>query len=400
MGAPTLLKEFAETTPSYLADGTTLELWSDFDGPASDWQALEGDAPIHPFQTYLWVSSWQRHVGAARGIEPRIVLVRSATGRPECLLPLGVRRNLGAVVLTWLGDEHADYQGGLFSRRFLARNTPEGFLRLWAEILAKIGSVDAIHFTRQPCRLEEYDNPLLALSHHPAPTGAYHTVIGSDFDAYYKSKRGSRSRHTDRSKRKKLAAEGELHFAIAEGPDEIGRIVDIMLDQKAERLAEMGASNPFTPAGVPTFLKEVATAGGPEKVVVGHFDCGEEAVAVAYGLKRGDRFYYYIHSMTLGPRGRYSPGKLLMYELIQWSIPHGVRIFDFTVGDEDYKNEWCEGQTPLFENVLPLTMKGRAAAALIAAKSFAKRLIKSVPVLKATALSLRSRLFGSHRQAT
>ena len=36
----------------------------------------------------------------------------------------------------------------------------------------------------------------------------------------------------------------------------------------------------------------------------------------------------------------YSPGRLLLEYLIQWSIEQRLKVFDFTVGDEEYKKEW------------------------------------------------------------
>jgi CelD/BcsL family acetyltransferase involved in cellulose biosynthesis len=374
-----------------------IAVWHAFDGPAAQWRLLERQAPAHIFQSHLWASTWHRHVGRPRGIEPRIVVIHGDDGAPDCVLPFGIRKAMGGRLLEWIGGEHADYQGGLFSPRFLTETTPESFRQLWNAILARLGPVDAINLVRQPRRLGGFDNPFLALGHRDAPTGAYHTVVGDDFDTYYKAKRSSRSRHTDRSKQKKLAAAGEIRFVLTDSADAIARAVDVMLEQKAGRLAEMGAPNPFTPEGVPEYLKTYAAAAGPDHAVVARLDCGDEVVAVAYGLRKDERFYYYIHSMTLGPLNRFSPGKLLMYELMQWTIPRGVRIFDFTIGDEDYKNDWCEGQLPLFENVSALTLRGMANAGFTIAKNTAKRAIKSVPATRNAALLIRSRVFGSKR---
>ena len=49
--------------------------------------------------------------------------------------------------------------------------------------------------------------------------------------------------------------------------------------------------------------------------------------------------------------GRYSPGRLLISFLIRWSISKKIGIFDFALGDEDYKKSWSNTTCNLFSYV-------------------------------------------------
>ena len=57
---------------------------------ATEWRAFEREADGTVFQTYEWLSCWQRHVGMRQGVRPAVVLGRDAQGL-LFLLPLAVR---------------------------------------------------------------------------------------------------------------------------------------------------------------------------------------------------------------------------------------------------------------------------------------------------------------------
>ena len=50
--------------------------------------------------------------------------------------------------------------------------------------------------------------------------------------------------------------------------------------------------------------------------------------------------FYYLMPTFNQEWNRYSPGRLLLENLIEWSIGKGLKVFDFTVGGEQYKKEY------------------------------------------------------------
>ncbi len=56
---------------------------------------------------------------------------------------------------------------------------------------------------------------------------------------------------------------------------------------------------------------------------------------------------------------KYSPGRLLLENLLEWCFSKRLEIFDFTGGGEAYKLEWANVEVLLFKYELSLTLKGK-----------------------------------------
>ncbi len=78
---------------------------------------------------------------------------------------------------------------------------------------------------------------------------------------------------------------------------------------------------------------------------------------------------------------RFGPGVIQLMELMQHATENGHTVFDFTIGDESYKEQWCEVEVPLFDYVEPNTLAGWAGLGPRVAYLEAKRFIKQTPVL-------------------
>lgn len=88
-----------------------------------------------------------------------------------------------------------------------------------------------------------------------------------------------------------------------------------------------------------------------------------------------------LSSYTDGELARLGPGAVHLHELMRHAIEKQFTMFDFTVGDERYKLDWCDGARPLYDHVSVATWRGAliAAPALLVKKL--KRKIKQTPLL-------------------
>jgi CelD/BcsL family acetyltransferase involved in cellulose biosynthesis len=75
--------------------------------------------------------------------------------------------------------------------------------------------------------------------------------------------------------------------------------------------------------------------------------------------------------------------------LLRTAIERGCSVFDFTIGDERYKQEWCDRQIALFDHVSTVTPRGIPAALWFAAVGRLKRFIKQTPALWDAACKFR-----------
>ena len=68
------------------------------------------------------------------------------------------------------------------------------------------------------------------------------------------------------------------------------------------------------------------------------------------------------------------------------------RALDLGIGSDDYKRLFCKSDEPIFDSFLPLSARGRMAAAAMSAVNRAKRMVKHNPALLEMAQKLRSAL--------
>ncbi len=362
----------------------------------AEWRRFEASAAGHVFQTFDVIEPWLHHVGADRGVSPRIVIGRGEGGGVLFLLPFGIRRCLGARVLQWLGDDHADYHAGLFAPHFLASLAadPDGGRAFVELIVGRFeGEADAAYFRRQPASIAGYPNPFAAWHASPHLVRSHRTKLAGSWDAYYRSKRNSGSRRHDRLKWQKMETLGPVTIIDAETPAEIRHILKALFAQKQQSLATRGVPNMFASQAVRDFYEAVALKPyphGPSHVSA--IECDGEIVAANWGLVRGNRYYYVLTSYATGPAARWSPGGALMRHLMRWSIDRGLEEFDFTIGDEDFKERWCEETESLYDSYVLLNPRGLLFWLTLRAEGRAKRMVKASPRLTRFANYVRSRL--------
>jgi CelD/BcsL family acetyltransferase involved in cellulose biosynthesis len=86
---------------------------------------------------------------------------------------------------------------------------------------------------------------------------------------------------------------------------------------------------------------------GDAKVYLAALKAGEEYVGIFWGQRDKNRFYYYKPAYNYKLH-KYSPGKILLYYLIEECLKDNIRYFDFLVGVEPYKLNWTETMIPIY----------------------------------------------------
>jgi CelD/BcsL family acetyltransferase involved in cellulose biosynthesis len=127
---------------------------------------------------------------------------------------------------------------------------------------------------------------------------------------------------------------------------------------------------------------------------VSRLEVGSVAAAVNFGLIFRGRYYYVLASYDDGDVSRFGPGAAHLHDLMRYAIERGLRIFDFTIGDEAYKRDWCESSHALHDHVSAVTLRGTLIALPIRGGRRLKRWIKQTPILWSIASTARS-LVGS-----
>jgi CelD/BcsL family acetyltransferase involved in cellulose biosynthesis len=375
-GAPTLLS----------CDDVRLELYDDLVPLERLWRVFQAQADGTAFQSFEWLSTWHRHIGRREGARPVVVIGRGVSDDVLFLLPLALSSRSFGRELTWLGSDLCDYNGPFLAPEYSRIIPPAQSALLMRRVFGLLRQDR--RFTHDLIRLEKMTeavgaqpNPLLALPTTLHPSGAYRVMLGTDWETFYREKRSSATRQRDRAKRRKLSQLGDVRIVHPVDDNDILATLDALVAQKAASFARMGVRNIFARPGYLGFYRALATDPATRHVVhVSRLQVGEESGAVNLGLVFRDRYYYVLASYADSEATRFGPGAAHLRDIMQYAIGCGIKVFDFTVGDESYKLDWSE-QDKLYDHIAGVTPLGRATAALLRRKAALKRQVKQSPAL-------------------
>jgi CelD/BcsL family acetyltransferase involved in cellulose biosynthesis len=376
-----------------IATEIRIALHDDLTSIERDWRAFEQVADGTVFQSFDWVSLWQQHIGRREGVRPVIVTGRDSAGKLLLLLPLSIERGGLARRLTWLGTTLCDYNGPLLAPDFGAQVDAARFRDVWSEILGRLQShpdfgFDVVHFDKMQRTVGAQPNPFIGLGVIAHANGAYLTKLGTDWESFYTDKRSSATRRRDRTKRKKLGEFGEVRFATAQGEEQLSATLGTLMDQKSKSFAAMGVTNIFALPGYSDFYHALSRM--QNFVHVSRLDVGNEVAAANLGLIFRGSYYHLLASYNGGELSKYGPGAAHLHDLLRYAMERSCQAFDFTIGDERYKQEWSDGHIVLFDHISPATVRGSIAAAKLYAVGRTKHFIKQNPALWEKAYKVRA----------
>lgn len=89
----------------------------------------------------------------------------------------------------------------------------------------------------------------------------------------------------------------------------------------------------------------------PEKLVAGLIQVDGKTIAASIGIIENKRFYYLVPVIFYEEFNSFSPGKILINYLINWTIKNDLKVFDFGIGEETYKKYWSNYSTRIFRHL-------------------------------------------------
>jgi CelD/BcsL family acetyltransferase involved in cellulose biosynthesis len=395
--------ELQEEAPAAAGDGPLqidLSLHDDLASIEKEWRAFEERADCTVFQTFDWLSTWLRHLGCREGVKPVIVIGRHQ-GAILFVMPFAL--DAGGRTLCWLGSSLCNYNGPLLVRDFSRRVSPAQFLQMWRQVKRLLRSRlghDLIDLEKMPETIGEQQNPFCALHVTPHMNNAYLSALGTDWETYYAGKRSSATRRSDRKKQRRLSEHGEVKFLTAANRDDIERTLDALIEEKTVSYAKLGVDNMFERPGYRDFFLDMATGGQSGRLThLSHIQVGDTIAAANFGLVFRGSYNYLLAGYDDGELARFGPGSIQLLEMMRYAIEQGIKVFDFTIGDEPYKREWCDRELHLYDYVAPTTMRGLVVAAPMLARRMLKRHIRQSPRVWAAVRKARKLASSLRRQA-
>jgi CelD/BcsL family acetyltransferase involved in cellulose biosynthesis len=379
-----------------LAPGIALRVYKNLSDIENNWRHFEKTAECTPFQTFEWLAAWQRNIGAPARVTPAIVVGRFGDGNIAFIMPLAIVQGGWVRRLRWLGQDLCDYNAPLLAHEFSQAVSAGRFLKIWREVRALLQSDqdlhhDCIDFEKMPQTIGVQINPFMHLRVTPNANSAHITNLEDDWEKFYRSRRSSATRRHDRSKRRHMAEFGEIRFVTSDRPDDVRKTLDALWQQKKVIFARKGITDIFARPGYRDFFLDFASDPQTSHLAhVSRVEIGGNCAAANFGIVFGDCYYHVLSSYCDGKLTRFGPGRLHLRELLAHAIKLGLRQFDFTIGDEDYKFEWSNLRLGLFDHGAAASWRGWPVNIASKMRHRLKHFVKHTPVLWRLVCRIRS----------
>ncbi|MGO9356932.1 MAG: GNAT family N-acetyltransferase [Xanthobacteraceae bacterium] len=360
------------------------------------WRGMETpDHRFTPFQRFDFVSAWQTHVGQREDIRPFVVVAYDAGRRPVMLLPLGVKSENGAQVASFFGGKHSTFNMPLLALDFaVAASRPD--LETVLDLLrARPDKPDLMALSRQPMRWVDIANPFALLPMQPSVNVCPLLTLAAQSAPADRISNSFRRRL--KGKERKLQSLAGYRYLVAESDAEIRHVLDAFFAIKPLRMAAAKLPDVFADPGIREFIFQACLARRPDggrAIEIHALQCDEEVIAIFAGVADGHRFSMMFNTYTMSEHAKFSPGLILLRNIIDSYAEHSYSAIDLGIGSDDYKRLFCKDDEPIFDSFLPLTIRGSLAALGLSSLTHAKRFVKRSPALAQMAQALRGALQG------
>jgi len=365
-----------------------VDIISDLGEAEPVWRALEDHAQFStPYQRFDLLGSWQSLVGAREGAAPLIVIAYDGERRPLVLMPLTLTREHGVRVARLMGGKHTTFNMALWDGDFARETTAADLAELLSALRAQ-DVADVLVMTQQPRHWHDVLNPFAALPRQPCANDC--PVLSMVPGDPPQNRISNSFRRRLKSKERKLQSPGyRYHLAASEA--DVDRILDWFFRVKPMRMAEQKLPNVFADPGVEDFIRNACRAphAGGRVIDIHALECDDEVIAMFAGVADGHRFSMMFNTYTMSARARYSPGLILMRNIIDHYAARRYRALDLGIGSDDYKRLFCKGDEPIFDSFIALSARGRLAATSMSALNRLKRRVKRNRALLHLAQRLR-----------
>lgn len=320
------------------------------------WNALVSGSPTNSiFQTYQWVSSWEKCFKGEH--EPLYISVRDAS-EVIAVAPLIVGRGpLNRRIIRFLGDGRADYCDFLLAgdKHKAVEAICQALFALrdrWDEI--RLSSIPAesptIGLLQDICCRFGY--PVWQRDLYPSPVLM---IKGHEAEAKNIVSKASLRRRLNYFQRA-----GALTFRTITGRDVIPYLGGFF-EQHIGRWAGSATPSLFLDERNRAFYRELATTmADKEWLALSIVEFNGQPLAMHYGFDYNNRFLWYKPSFDPA-HAKHSPGLVLLRYLMDHALENECDEFDFTIGDEPFKNRFANKvrttvQFKLFQDPLRLAL--------------------------------------------
>lgn len=367
-------------------------VYHSFEPVEGDWQMLENGRHVSLHQSLAWCKAWARHMSPELAI-----VVGRLRGRVVFILPLEIVTTDFCRVARFIGAPHANLNTGLFNESF-ALGLGKAHLRAIFHAIRRqmSGRADLIQLANMPHDWRNVRIPWLLGGAIENQNKAYQLPLRPTMEATLSQINAKRKRKLYRKSMKQFEVMGGTEHIVAKTPEEKNAMLSLFFQQKAARLHALHLPNPFREDKVQAFFRElVLSPSDAQNEPLGLHalqlkDADRTIIAIAGISRKGDHLICQFGSVDDERVPGSSPGEFLFYLMIEKASEDRAALFDFGIGYQLYKKNWCPVETQHFDVLVPITLKGRLGALAISGATRIKALIKRNRQLYAAIQKLRA----------
>lgn len=299
------------------------------------WNALAdrcGDAGV--FQRWEWVHPWWAALGESHS---RLRLFAALDG--DTLVGIApLHQPLRSDAVQFLGEGHADYQC------FLARDDSTSVVAalldgvqsaLPARARLELNEIPQFSALDLVLRARAFESPSNAVITAATPCPRLH-LAGPSSRLDECLRKPSLRRHAAR-----LAKLGNITVVHSSDPDEVLGHLPGFFAQHIARWQRTPFASLFLKAENKRFYELAGQAlGAAQHLVFTILSVDGRPAAYHFGLRSGRDLVWYKPAFDIA-LAQYSPGEVLLKNLLEFAAANGFTVFDFTRGDEPFKRRFA-----------------------------------------------------------
>jgi len=284
------------------------------------------------FLSHLWIHQWWTHFGEDKEL---FFVTAELDGKVIGFVALMIDCDKN---LRFIADKKSDYLG--FALPPDQQHLFTGFIAYLNDCRDRWKIAHLRNIPRDSAQRQFLESSCLDIGlsvwNNYSVAAPYLKVTGNG-DAVESILNQSRFRRSERQ----VHSQGDVTFEVIKTRERAAAFWESFARQNIERCSQRGDKSAFSDPNYLPFLKSIFENDPQQKWV--HFSVvllDDRPIAFHFGFISQNRLIWYKPSFDLGIR-KGSPGIVLIHGLIDYALENSILEFDFTIGEEPFKDRFC-----------------------------------------------------------
>ena len=329
----------------------------------SEWLHLSKLSEISLFQNYSWQSCWFENIHLKYPKTSLIIISIYYNKRIIGILPFEKKNYFNINILNFTGNPFADYCDCVLDLNFL--KSEYNLKYKIQKFIFSLKNIDLIMFDKinessHFCFL--FDKSVLRKKNYKS-----HQLIKKN-DAYDLISKKFLSDTSRQSKRLNLL--GKITYKIASTTSEKENVLKFFFIHKRKQLISTNSWNYLNNEIYRNFLNKLFQYADSH---LSYLSLNDKMIAVHLGYIKNNKLTYLFPTYNR-EYSNYSPGNILLVELMNIFFKNNGKEFDFTTGDELYKIRLSNFKQEIFFKYISLTAKGYFLSMIFRISNYIKKI--------------------------